>query len=361
MENSDDKKPKSQSKSKSKESEKRPLAKEDLLLTTAQLTAVNTLVSNIVVRLNSVRVEGNEEFCSDAIENALTAANALADAGEPIRTAASIKKRELLVHVDAAMERAKKLEAIASRGNAPRDQQKLKAEPVAPVGQSKSTSLAGPDQHRPSVEELSWSTVAGKNRPGALIGHTGNPSKTKSVPAPPRMGSFVVQAQRTDLAPTSNRELAPDVNVPSMDIDRAEQCHDHLGKLCYLNSQKKFVFSLNGLIVPIYATRIIEPGEPPVKTEEFDAARGCSPQNVDKFYHPPEHTGKTDHRNFLKSLTYCSGADTPSDRFPVLRLGDRDNLSADMASISDEDARMFVDWTANTLAATLALMQSKKI
>jgi hypothetical protein len=341
------------------------LTREDLSLSSTQLNTVSAISSTIATKLNGIRVVDNEEFCSDAIENALGSANVFSEAAETIRIVASLKKHELFDCIAVKVENAKKLEALASRN-------------IRSVKQSQSLSPASSPAASPKIEQ-SWSTVVGRNRQSlkSLVesngsqssqnnGHSQSPKDTKksslSAIPPALVGSMLIQAQRRDLAPQTMVEAAPGVSLEAIPIERADQCHLHLGQLCYVASQKQFVVSLNGFVIPIATARIIEPDEHPVKTEEFDPERGRkSPQKADNFYHPPEFGGKPDRRNFIKTLSYVAGSEQPPDNFQSLRLGDRNKLADDLVAISDQDARMFVDYNAMHLACTIALLQHKKV
>ena len=200
------------------------------------------------------------------------------------------------------------------------------------------------------TEEEGWNIVARKKRILAV-------SKTRSR----LLGSALSQMPINNLAPETLHELAPGVMLPSRSIRTPEECHAHVGMVCWEQASKRFWFSLNGYAISFSMGNVWwapQDLKKPIKTTEFDPEKYCHPADVRNYYFPPEIEYNITHpcndqRNFTTIATYCPmsvEADHPS-----LRVSDKSNLREDIINAKPQDIRYAADYHSHGLGALIAM------
>lgn len=198
----------------------------------------------------------------------------------------------------------------------------------------------------PKLEDTScWKTIL---RNGKLP----KPVVTKPQKSAIR-GSALAQAAVQALVPAVKHEAFPGIWVPSVAIKTPEECHQHLGSLCYHSGSRRFWISMNGIAIPHSLGKILwRPDDlhRPFKSSEFDPSKNCPPKDYNNYYFPEELDYQVDHpiadqRNFPTSMVYCpAGTNTA---YPAIRVGDPENFIKDIALIKDTDARYAADHSSH--------------
>lgn len=171
--------------------------------------------------------------------------------------------------------------------------------------------------------------------------------------------SFTEQKQRKDLAPRDWYDIAPRVSIQAVKIKNREECHDHLGKICWWPDGDRFLRSTNGFIEVLDPRPMRHASETRYKTREFKEEIYCPDDKKNDFYHPPDVYGGHDHRSFEKQISYHPASEpTPLD---ALRVGDSYGLYDDLRCIENQDARFATDLAAHMDGVRLALLYSKRL
>jgi len=296
-------------------------------------------VDSCITYLNNVQIERNETSVKDAIISLRHEADKIRAQAVRLDAIIEAKQLELAVHVENLSRHAFNMQALLRETQAPISNE----EPTIKLDENSLNDASLLPQKR--------------KRSDSIDSHTSNNKKArKSIRMPDNCGSFLIQKQRGELAPTSWVELAPGFKIQAQSITKPDECHEHLGKICWWHEGNRFLRSTNGFIETIQMTSIFSKN--PYKIIEFDPNRGADYSN--KFYKPPEFFGGHDLRNFKETISYYSGDDSPRI-YPALRVGDNINLTNDLMDISTSDARFAIDLAAQLAGARIALLYDRQL
>lgn len=341
---------------------------------------LDAYVAQIKKNLNEKDIATNAQLAVAHAEEAQKQANVLLAYVKQIQEAAQAKHDMVAKHATALLAQVQALMSASNPGmkiviqEAPvnndteKKEQKgyaAKDEPKKELNKEPKKELKKEpkkeEKETPSSSDEDTPTNSGWSVVSSAVRRPPKGGIVKAITSRPQLvGSMVHQWQMKDLVPTTKYPLALNFNVPAVAINDLYDCHKNLGKLCWYDARKIFVYSLNGFIFPVYMGRVFEQGKDhPYKVAEFRSDKACAAP--DDFYHPPEYdTSSTDLRNFKSPINYVYGEKKVVNR-PALRLGDSELFAGDVSVIEGEDERYQSDFCAHTDAHRIGMYEFKKL
>lgn len=198
--------------------------------------------------------------------------------------------------------------------------------------------------------DKSWANVVMKN-----------PKPVNNKPnytVKPVKGSGISQT-RAFPPPDTRFEVAPNIYLPAVKIKSPENCHDHLGSLCWSESTRDFWTSVNGFAIRWYATEFHSRDTIPTKIIELDPTRPCPDDRKDNFYKPPEiFPESTDKRHLTNRINFIR----PNQKLPhgiyPLKIGDKNTMFEDLQYLNPSDIRFASDVSASIGILQIILLEN---
>jgi hypothetical protein len=173
--------------------------------------------------------------------------------------------------------------------------------------------------------------------------------------------------KRPILPPKSTKQrpfkFTENVSLDVFDINSINECHKHLGYLCYYKSTKKFYFSVNSLIIPAIFTEIKKETDVPINYAEYITKPGSEiPKDaLEKFYFPREiypNARESGDGRYNRTLTIRGKIHPVSEpassnvRYPI-PIPDVKTVNNDLPLLEENHFRLIRDWAGHYFIALL--------